>query len=81
MVSVPVIGLLVPLAAMPVTLTKLSLVHAYVVPTTSLVSTIGVIGFAEHIVCDDGVAVACGVGLTITVAVILGPVQVTPALV
>ena len=35
----------------------------------------------EQMDCDDGVAVACAVGLTSTVAVILGPVQVTPALV
>jgi len=34
-----------------------------------------------QIVCDDGVAVAVGVGNTVTVAVIDGPVQVTPALV
>jgi len=40
-----------------------------------------VIALAEQIVCEAGVAVACGVGFTITVAVIDGPVQVTPALV
>jgi hypothetical protein len=40
-----------------------------------------VIGRPEHTVCDAGVAVAVGVGLTTTVAVIDGPVQVTPPLV
>ena len=39
------------------------------------------IGTPEHTVCDAGVAVAVGVGLTTTVAVIDGPVQVTPPLV
>ena len=39
------------------------------------------IGFAEQTDCDAGVAVACAVGFTVTVAVMLGPVQVTPALV
>ena len=34
-----------------------------------------------QIVCVDGVAVAVGVGNTVTVAVIDGPKQVTPALV
>ena len=50
-------------------------------PATSLVNTIGIIGLAEQIVWLDGVATACGVGFTITVAVVLGPVQVTPPLV
>ena len=36
---------------------------------------------AEQIVCDEGVAVACGVGLTVIVNVIGVPVHVTPALV
>ena len=35
----------------------------------------GVIGVPLHTVCEDGVAVAIGVGLTNTVAVIDGPVQ------
>ena len=35
----------------------------------------------EQIVCVDGVAIAVGVGKTVTVAVMLGPVHVTPALV
>lgn len=39
------------------------------------------IGTPEHTVCDAGVAVAVGVGLTTTVAVIGVPVQVTPPLV
>jgi hypothetical protein len=34
-----------------------------------------------HIDCDGGVATALGIGFTSTVAVIVGPVQVTPALV
>ena len=50
LVSVPVIGVPEPLAAMPVTFTLLSLVHVNVVPNTSLVSTIGVIAVAEQIV-------------------------------
>ena len=81
LVRVPVIGLLVPPAAIPVTLTKLSLVHAYVVPATVLVNTIGVIADAEQIVCDAGVAVAYGVGFTVIVKLVAVPVHVTPALV
>ena len=34
-----------------------------------------------QMVCDDGVATAFGIGFTTTVAVMLGPVHVTPALV
>lgn len=70
-----------PLAAMPVTFTLLSLVQLKVVPATLPVITIVVIGTPLHTVCVDGVATAFGVGLTTTVAVMLGPVQVTPALV
>jgi len=51
------------------------------VPATVLLSTIGVIDAPEHNACEAGVAVAIGVGLTSTVAVIGVPVQVTPALV
>ena len=51
------------------------------VPATVLVSTIGVIADPEQIVCEAGVAVAYGVGLTVMVNVIGVPVQVTPALV
>jgi hypothetical protein len=81
LVSVPAIGVPLPDAAIPVTFTRLSLVHVKVVPATSLVSTIGVIADAEQIVCEDGVAVACGVGLTVIVNDVGAPVQVTPALV
>ena len=70
-----------PLAAMPVTLTLLSLVQLNTVPTTLPVSTIVVIAVLLQIDCDDGVATAFGIGFTTTVAVMLGPVQVTPALV
>ena len=73
-VKVPEI-LPLPLAAMPVTAAVLSLVHAYVVPLTAPVKAIVVIADAEQIVCEVGVAVAFGVGLTKTVAVIDGPVQ------
>ena len=45
------------------------------VPATSLVSTIGVIADPEQTDCDEGVAVACGVGFTSTVAVIGVPAQ------
>ena len=51
------------------------------VPATGPVSTIGVMPDPEQIVCVDGVATAVGVGNTTTVAVMLGPKQVTPALV
>ena len=64
-----------PEAAMPVTATALSLVHAYVVPDTAPVNTIVLIEAAEQIVCDAGVATALGVGLTKTVAVIAAPGQ------
>ena len=74
-VNVPLIGLPDPLAAMPVTLTVLSLVQVYVVPATAPVSAILVIAVPEQIVCDAGVAIAFGVGLTSTVAVVVGPTQ------
>ena len=70
-----------PLDGIPVTVTVLSLVQLYTVPETLPLNTIIVIGFAEHTVCDDGVATALGVGFTSTVAVIGVPVHVTPALV
>lgn len=47
LVSVPLIFPL-PLAAIPVTLTLLSLVHAYVAPAVLLVNAIVVIGLPEH---------------------------------
>jgi len=71
----------VPLAAIPVAVALLSLVQLYTVPATLPLNTIVVIADPEQIVCPDGVATAFGLGLTNTVAVIDGPVQVTPALV
>ena len=65
-----------PDAAIPVTVPVLSLTQLYTVPATGLpLNTIVVIGLAEQIVCDDGVAVAVGVGFTVTVAVMDGPGQ------
>ena len=66
LVSVPLI-LPLPMAAMPVTLTVLFLVQAYVVLATVLVSTIGVMAEPEQVVCDAGVAVATGFPLTVNV--------------
>ena len=79
LVSVPLMFPL-PLAAIPVTLALLSLVQLYTVPATLPLNTIVVIGFAEHTVCEGGVATAVGVGFTSTVAVTGVPVHVTPAL-
>ena len=66
LVSVPLI-LPLPLAAIPVTFplptSPLSLVQLKVVPGTLPVSAIVVIGLAEQMVCEDGVATALGVGL------------------
>ena len=75
LVSVPLIGVPVPLAAIPVTFTLLSLIQLNTVPTTLPVSTIGVIAVVLQIVWLDGVATALGIGLTITVAVVVGPAQ------
>ena len=80
LVSVPAI-LPVPLAAIPVAVALLSLVQVYTAPTVLPLNTIVVIADPEQIVCPDGVAIAFGLGLTNTVAVIDGPVQVTPAFV
>lgn len=74
LVRVPLI-LPVPFAAIPVTLTVLFLVHAYVVPVTAPVNAIVVIGVPEHTVCVTGVATAFGIGFTVTVAVIAVPVH------
>ena len=79
-VNVPLI-LPLPLAAIPVTATVLSLVQLKTVPATLPESTIVVIDSPEQIVCDDGVATALGVGFTSTVAVTGVPKHVTPALV
>jgi hypothetical protein len=59
-----------PLAAIPITATVLSLVQLKVVEATLPENAIVVIALAEHIVCDAGVAIALGVGFTKTVAVI-----------
>ena len=64
LVSVPDISP-TPLAAIPVAVAVLSLVQLNTVPATLPVSTIVVIGTPEHVVCDDGVATALGVGLTV----------------
>ena len=68
-VSVPLI-LPVPLAAMPVTATTLSLVQLKLVPATFPVNTIGRIGLAEQMVCEAGNAVTSGVGFTVTITFI-----------
>ena len=77
LVSAPLI-LPVPLAAMPVTVPVLSLVQLNTVPATLPVSTIVVIVAPEQIVCDDGVATAFGIGLTVMVNVFGVPLQVAP---
>ena len=80
LVNVPLISP-VPDAAMPTTVALLSLTQLYTVPGTLPVNAIVVIVVLLQIVCEDGVATALGIGLTVTVAVIGVPVQVTPALV
>ena len=65
----------VPLAAMPVTATVLSLVQLKTVPATLPLNTIVVMAEPEHIVCAAGVATALGIGLTTTVAIIGVPGQ------
>lgn len=70
-----------PTAAIPVTATVLSLTQLYTVPTTFPDNTIVVMAEPEHIVCDDGVATAPGIGLTTTAAVTGVPVHVVPAFV
>ena len=74
LVKLPLI-LPVPLAAIPVTVTTLSLVQLYTVPATLPLSTIVVIAEPEQIVWLDGVATALGIGLTTIVAVIGAPEQ------
>ena len=77
-VSVPLISP-APFAPIPVTVTVLSLVQLYTVPTTLPVNAIVVIATPEHFVCDDGVATAFGIGFTTTVAVIGVPLQLFAA--
>ena len=79
-VNVPLI-VPVPLAAIPVACATLSLVQLNTVPATLPLGMIGVIADPEQITWLAGDAVALGVGFTSTVAVITGPLQVTPALV
>ena len=64
-----------PDAVIPVTVAALSLVQAYVVPVVLLVRAIVVIVAPEQMVWEAGVAIALGVGLTKTVAVVVGPAQ------
>ena len=78
LVSVPLIGVPAPLAAIPVTVATLSLVQVKVVLAALLVSTIGIIAVASQIVCDAGVAIAFGVGLTVIVKLCVGPAQAGP---
>ena len=66
LVNVPLISP-VPLAAIPVTSTVLSLVQLNTVPATLPLFTIVVMDEPEQMDCDDGVATALGIGLTVTV--------------
>ncbi len=58
-----------PLLAIPVTVPVLLRVQAKVVPPVPLVKAIVVMAVPEHLVCEEGVAVALGVGLTVIVLV------------
>jgi hypothetical protein len=64
-----------PLAAIPVTAAVLFLVQLKVVAATFPERTIVVIVSAEQIVCVAFVAKTFGEGLTVTVAVILHPLE------
>ena len=77
LVSVPLI-LPAPFAAIPVTVATLSLIQVKVVLAALLVSTIGIIAVTSQIVCDAGVAIAFGVGLTVIVKLCVGPVHAGP---
>jgi hypothetical protein len=74
LVNVPLI-FPVPLLAMSLQVTVLSLVQVKVVPLTEPVNTMVLMVDPEQMVCDDGVATEFGAGFTITVAVIAVPVQ------
>ncbi len=74
LVNVPLI-LPAPLAPIPVTATVLSLVQLYTVPATLPVSAIVVIAEPEQIVCEEGVATAFGIGLTVITNVCGAPGQ------
>ena len=77
LVSVPLI-LPEPFAAIPVTVATLSLIQVKVVPVVLLVNTILDIAEPLQIVCDAGVAIAFGVGLTVIVKLCVGPAQAGP---
>jgi len=79
LVNDPLIGVPEPLAAIPVTVATLSLVQLKTVPGTVPVNAMLVIADPEQIVCEDGVAVAFGVGLTVIVKVFGVPVQAAGA--
>ena len=71
-VAVNVCAMVAPeLALAPVTLVCVT-VHAKVAPPVLLVNAIDV-ALLEQILCEVGVAVADGAGLTVTVAVIAAP--------
>ena len=74
LINVPLI-FPVPLEAIPVMVEVASRDQEYVVPLTLPLNDIGVMLAPEQIVWLIGVAVASGVGLTNTVAVIGAPVQ------
>src|SRR5664280_921247 len=80
LIGVPLISPL-PAAARPVTLTVLSLVHAYVVPVMLLLvlSTIVVIAASEQTVCVDGSATPTGKGFTVHDARVTHAVPKHPA--
>lgn len=74
LVAVSVCAMTVPeLAEAPDTLVWVT-VHAKVVPAILLVSAMFV-ALLEQMLCEDGVAVALGNGLTVTVAVVAEPGQ------
>lgn len=64
-----------PLFAIPVTEPVLSRVQLKMVPPVFPLNMIVVIEAPEQLVCEDGVAIASGVGLTSTVAVMEDPLQ------
>ncbi len=73
LVGVPIIVDPVPLAAIPVRLTVLSLVQLKVVPVTLFGFVIVIVPMAvpEQRVCIAGVALTVGLGLTVTVTVVV----------
>lgn len=69
----------VPPDAIPLTSDVWFLVQLYTVPVTLPVSAIALIA-PPQVVCDEGVATALGVGFTVMVKVLDGPVQLAVAL-